>query len=192
MENQSRVKDSGTVVVLMSGGIDSTACVDFYIQKGWVVSGLFVDYGQVPRERELSAARTIAEFYGVGLSSLHLKPAESKCPGEVVGRNAFLLLTALLELSPFTGILAIGIHEGTRYYDCGPTFVNSVQELLDGYTEGRVQIGAPFLQWSKPDIWEYCRVRSVPVHLTYSCEAGAAEPCGQCRSCHDLRALNAR
>lgn len=34
------------VLVLLSGGIDSTACLDFYLQLGRPSCALFVDYGQ--------------------------------------------------------------------------------------------------------------------------------------------------
>ena len=34
------------VIVLLSGGIDSTACVNYYLSQKLKLLGLFIDYGQ--------------------------------------------------------------------------------------------------------------------------------------------------
>jgi 7-cyano-7-deazaguanine synthase len=83
------------------------------------------------------------------------------------------------------GMVAIGIHSGTEYRDCSDYFLRQVQSSFDVYTEGRIFISAPFLHWTKKEICEYCRTMKVPFELTYSCEAGHDQPCGQCLSCID-------
>jgi 7-cyano-7-deazaguanine synthase in queuosine biosynthesis len=40
------------VLVLLSSGIDSAACLDFYIKEKRDVSAIFVDYGQKAKEQE--------------------------------------------------------------------------------------------------------------------------------------------
>jgi 7-cyano-7-deazaguanine synthase len=181
----------GNVWVLFSGGIDSTACLAFYLEQGFSVQGLFVDYGQVAALRELHAAEAIARHYQIFLQELSWSGPEKKGPGLIVGRNAFLLIGALMELTEKVGILAIGIHSGTDYLDCAPAFIQKMQSLFDLYTQGRIQIGAPFLKWKKHEIFNYCKSHGVPVGLTYSCECGADQPCGKCLSCRDLEALYA-
>jgi len=44
------------VLVLLSGGIDSAACVAFFQNRGNGVGGMFVDYGQISAAREKKAA----------------------------------------------------------------------------------------------------------------------------------------
>ena len=107
------------------------------------------------------------------------------------GRNAFFLHAALMAFKYTTGIIAIGVHSDTPYYDCSEQFIRDMQLSFDLYTDGRVGIGAPFLHWNKRDIWEYCHSKKVPIQLTYSCELGRDQPCGQCLSCKDLEALHA-
>ena len=179
-------------LVLLSGGIDSSACVDFCLQQNYEVRGLFADFGQLAAKKEDMASKKIASHYSIDLKRISLSKAEVKSGGFIPGRNAFLIFTALIEMHAEVGQIVIGIHSGTRYWDCSQQFVGSIQTLLDGYTGGRIQLLAPFQNWTKAGIWEYCRQYQVPVQATYSCELGMDQPCGHCESCKDLEILNAR
>jgi 7-cyano-7-deazaguanine synthase len=53
------------VLVLLSGGIDSAACLDFYLDLGRTPCALFVDYGQLAARAELRAALAVADYYSV-------------------------------------------------------------------------------------------------------------------------------
>jgi 7-cyano-7-deazaguanine synthase len=172
--------------------MDSAACVDFYLQGRFAVSGLFVDYGQVARIQERRSAGRIANHYGIELRSLCVDGVRCHSDGLVIGRNAFLLFAALMESNQVFDLIAAGVHAGTQYYDCSSSFIKTMQAAFDGYSGGRVRIGAPFLEWSKLDVWDYCQNRDVPISLTYSCEVGGETPCGRCLSCRDVEALHAR
>jgi len=180
------------VVVLLSGGIDSCACAEYYTEQGHRVRGLFVDYGQAAACLERKSARNVASHFPIPLAETRCLGPRRFGSGEVKGRNAFLVLAALMWCPLGVGMIAIGVHAGTPYYDCGPLFLREVNRLLDGYADGRVRCVAPFLEWDKAAILEYCRLRALPVELTYSCEAGTDPPCGRCLSCLDRRALDAR
>lgn len=179
-----------STLVLLSGGIDSAACLDFYIRKGLCVSALFVNYGQAAADKEAPAAKTIAEHFGVSLRRVNCSNLQPKSSGTILGRNAFLAFLGLMEFKELAGLITMGIHAGTSYWDCSPSFICQIQSLYDAYTGGRVQFAAPFLNWSKAEIWQYSQAQGVPTHLTYSCELGLTQPCGQCQSCHDLEALH--
>lgn len=176
-------------VVLVSGGIDSAACIDFYQREKFTVSGLHVNYGQPAARHEAAAAAAVANHYGISLTHIQLTGARPKLEAEFLGRNALLIFTALIELDVRTAILAIGVHSGTPYYDCSPSFLSTIQTLVDGQCDGRIRVAAPFLEWKKNEIWSYCLKRRVPIDLTYSCERGLDHPCGLCLSCRDLEAL---
>jgi 7-cyano-7-deazaguanine synthase len=64
-----------------------------------------------------------------------------------------------------------------------------MQRVLDGYHGGTMYVEAPFLEFSKRDIFDYCLDNGVPVGLTFSCERGSDRPCRQCASCKDRMAL---
>lgn len=176
--------------VLLSGGIDSAACLVFYRDRGFDVDARFVDYGQLAATQEARAAAQIAAALRVPLSTFTWSGGQAKGAGEILGRNAFLLCAALLELGEAQGILALGVHSGTDYWDCSPGFLRAAQAILDGYASGRVRVAAPFLDWTKDQVFGYARGR-VPIELTWSCELGGAAPCGTCRSCRDVEALRA-
>lgn len=188
----SNSANTGNVWVLLSGGVDSTACVAFYLEHDFSVSGMFVDYGQGSAQREIKAAESIARHYDIPLSKLVWSGLREKKSGFICGRNAFLLIGTLMELPQDAGILSLGIHSGTVYLDCAQSFVSKMQSVFDIYTQGRIQIGTPFLKWTKGDIWTYSKSQGVPLELTYSCELGTDQPCGLCLSCRDLENLYAR
>ena len=185
------VDSDAEVWVLLSGGIDSSACLAFCVENNMAAAGVFIDYGQRAAHRESAAALAIAQHFGVPLRQFRWFGGGQKKLGEIAGRNAFLLLACLLELPRRPMLIAIGIHSGTGYADSEPEFIDLVQSVVDMYEMGCVQIVAPFKGWSKQDVWEFAQSRRVPVELTYSCELGNEQPCGICNSCCDLEKLRA-
>lgn len=181
---------SPEITVLLSGGIDSAACLNFYFCLGRPVCALNVNYGQGAAEQETRAAARLANFYGIPIAFRRLEAAGMKSVGEIRGRNAFLVQTAAMESLPSVTAIALGIHAGTPYSDCSPSFVVAMNGVLQLQSR-RVELLAPFLTWTKGDVLQYCAQRSVPIQLTYSCEKGGDVPCGMCSSCLDRRALHA-
>jgi 7-cyano-7-deazaguanine synthase len=177
--------------ILLSGGIDSTTCMAYYINERYQVAALFIDYGQAAASKEDHAAKSVCRHFNVPLRTITLSGTSRKGAGLIVARNAFLLLTAALESRAQTGIIGLGIHTGTNYPDCSESFVERIQSIFDLYTGGALQIGAPFLRWNKADIWAFASSQKIPLGLTYSCERGLSQPCGFCASCSDLEALSA-
>ena len=178
------------VLVLLSGGLDSAACVAFFAERKYQVEAIHFDYGQASAEMEFKSAQAIAKHYAITLHHHRLPKARQKGAGHILGRNAFLLFAALLEFPWNTGLLGIGIHAGTPYFDCSNAFTEQIQCIFDGYANGRIRISAPFLAWEKPRIWDYCLSAKIPISKTYSCELGSQEPCGKCASCKDMEVLS--
>ena len=179
----------GNALVLLSGGIDSTACVAFYLSKRFDVEAFFVDFGQPAAPREQQAASAISRHYDIPLHTGAVHGVASRQSGYVPGRNALLLTVALAVRAPTRGLLALGVHAGTSYRDCTRPFIDACQGLVDVYADGAVQIAAPFLDWYKGDIFRFATESHVPFELTYSCEVGGVTPCGACTSCLDRARL---
>src|SRR6185295_16518260 len=157
------------ILVLLSGGIDSFACADFFMSMGRSLCTLHVDYGQAAALPERRAADRVAEFLDVAIAHLRLVPATPKLSGEIPSRNAFLISVAAMERPSSVTAIALGIHAGTTYPDCSSDFVERSNALLQ-VTKPSVQVVAPFLDWQKSDILEYCDRRHLPFGLTHSCE----------------------
>lgn len=184
-------KGDHSVLLLLSGGIDSTACLNFFREQGREVRALFIEYGQPAASKEEEAATAISLHYDTPLTILRCRGLGRIGKGFVLGRNAFFAHAALMTFDNHAGLIAMGIHAGTTYADCTEHFLTIIQSSLDLYADGRIVISAPFIRWDKRMIWDYCRAANVPLQLTYSCELGKDQPCGKCLSCKDLEALYA-
>jgi len=177
------------VTMLMSGGIDSTACAHFLKKSGHEVHGMFIDYGQNAAAAEKLSAIALSQRMSVPVDCISVRGSITFGAGEILGRNALLVLCALCFRPLRSGLIALGIHSGTRYYDCSPAFHRLIDKLVAEYTDGRVRAAAPFLHWSKREVYEYFEKTGLPVEESYSCEAGTVPPCGECLSCQDRKAL---
>ena len=177
--------------VLLSGGIDSVACLAFYLKGGFRVRCLHVNLGQPGSSLEQAAAEQVAQHYAAPITTLRWEGSVDFTHAEILGRNALLLTGGLMEIGGRTGLLAIGIHSGTPYFDCTGEFLFSMQTIVDGYCDGRVKIVAPFLKWSKQQVIAFCKSERIPIALTYSCERGTWPPCRECTSCVDRSYIDA-
>lgn len=173
----------------MGGGTDSAALLSFYISRGAEVRGVHFDYGQPSMAGERRSVLALSRHYDVVVETKRLGLAVERTEGEYHCRNALLVLAAA-SVAPRAHLgIAIGIHAGSPYYDCTPAFVGDMQRVLDGYHGGTVRVEAPFLEFSKREVFDYCLGNGVPVDLTFSCERGSDRPCKHCASCKDRIAL---
>src|SRR5690554_2140666 len=177
------------VLVLFSGGIDSTSCIHYYQNLGYNVKGLFIDYGQPAANQEKIAVEKISDFLKIDILQFKSKNDLNIKGGFIQGRNLLLFAISLINF-PFTkGIISLGIHSGTNYPDCSQTFVELNQRMLDLYTGGNIILDCPFLNMNKQDVYNYFLKTGIPIELTYSCELGGEIPCGECLTCMDIKKL---
>lgn len=180
---------SRNATVLMSGGIDSAACAAFLIDQGLEVSGVFVDHGQAAAACERVAVRSLAAALEIQIQELAFTGAAKFGSGELIGRNAFLIFSAILVTRARSSRIALGLHAGTPYYDCSPAFVDTINRSVAEHTDNTVQVVAPFIEWTKREVYDYFIHAGLPIELTYSCESGNVPICGKCASCQDRKAL---
>ena len=190
VSNQSSAILGKDVIVLLSGGSDSTCCVHYFKSLDFIVKGVFINHGQLSKDMELMSVKRIANYYDIKYEVIYFNAPREFQSGEIMGINAFLIFSALMLFDKYHGMIGIGIHNGTNYFDCSELFVKEVNAVLDSYSDGRIKLVAPFLEWDKMLIAEYCQRHQIPIHLTYSCENGTNPPCGQCTSCKDRRFFN--
>ena len=183
----NRTTRPGSCLVLASGGVDSTTLLCLCVERGTEPGALFIDHGQAAAQSENAAVARLSSH--LGLSYRRVRYNGSKFgSGEIRGRNAYLLHTALMEFPGQSGIVAIGIHAGTGYEDCSPEFVDVMRRSFELHTGGAIDVVAPFLHWTKQEVYGLAARLRVPFEETYSCEA-ANTPCNRCRSCIDRQSF---
>jgi 7-cyano-7-deazaguanine synthase len=181
--------DSKSVVVLSGGGIDSSVCVHSFVHKNCNVRMLHIDFGQSAACREWVAVKGIAKYYGVPFEQLVVRGVSCFKNYEVVGRNAAFVFLGLMGIRDSESGVCIGIHSGTCFYDSSCDFFDKVGVMVREYTDSRVCLLAPLLNFTKSEIVSFAKNEGVPLNLTYSCQEGGAVACGKCHSCRDREAF---
>lgn len=194
------------VVVLHSGGMDSTTCLYKAHSDGAEVISLGVDYGQrlavelmfaqrhcealgVPREvvgvawqkpvREIPKDRSVGEM------------SRSISPAFLPARNSVFLSVACAHAA---GVGADEVHTGINcvefsgYPDCTEEFLVSFSAMMAVANPSGAKIVAPLLHMDKPQIAGLAHELGIGEHDTWSCyrpeiKDGSVNPCGRCDAC---------
>ncbi len=200
------------VVVVLSGGMDSSLTAYKMRELGYELITLHFSYGQRTESRELQSFHNISDevgvinryhiplpFFkdiGVGTTSLidtDMKLNESgvdhsKIPNSYVPfRNGIMLsiATAIAEKERASGV-AIGVVEedSSGYPDCRDEFISSFEKSINlGTEKGGFQIFRPLVSLKKSQIVSEALKLNVPLHLTWSCYQRSDKACGVCDSC---------
>jgi 7-cyano-7-deazaguanine synthase len=204
------------VIVLHSGGLDSTVCLLLARESGAQVLSLSVDYGQ-RHLVELHYANVQCAKYGIERTLLRVawnKPVRSiptdrsvgemrnaVSPAFLPGRNALFLALACAEAAGqgasevWIGVNAVDF---SGYPDCRPEFVDAFQKMILVAIPDGPQIMAPLLSMSKPDIAREAKRLGISRGDTWSCytpdvTANGLQPCGRCDACrlHEMAWVDA-
>ena len=191
-----------SMVPLVSGGLDSTLMTIMAKESGIEVHPLFVDYGQLSRDRELAACRHVFERHGLpqpeiadvsgygrlvpsGLTNTDLDIYEQAF---LPGRNLmFLLLGAAYAYKKGAKSVAIGLlYEGASLFlDQTRPFADEAEALLSRVLERPITILTPLMSFSKKDVIQLAEQKGVAE--TYSCHSGSEQPCGVCIACREFQ-----
>lgn len=191
------------VVVLLSGGIDSTVALAEALGNGYQCLALTCDYGQ-SHGREINSATAVARHYDIPHSVIDITSAfkpncpltgHGSIPGDVAtvpdatvvpGRNLVLLSLAIAHAeSNAAGAVAIGANRDdlVGYPDCRPGFITAIDEASRLGTLNHVGVWAPHLGRTKAEVVQIGHVLGAPLYLTWSCYRGGVTPCGNCGAC---------
>ncbi|MEU0465375.1 7-cyano-7-deazaguanine synthase QueC [Amycolatopsis sp. NPDC006131] len=204
------------VVVIASGGLDSTVLAYWLAARHSRLTLLSFDYGQRHRieldhaaeiARLLDSPHRIIDLTSLGalLTGCALTDTsvavpdghytdESMAATVVPNRNAIMLDIAVSVASAVRAdAVAFGAHAGDHaiYPDCRPEFVErfarSVQAANEGLLVSDFQVLAPFLTLSKTDVVRLGEALEVPFARTWSCYRGQDVHCGTCGTCTERR-----
>lgn len=197
-------------VVLLSGGLDSTAALCWALPRYDEVRAFSVDYGQPNRDAELIAGRSAAEALGIPLARVAiadaLRPAK---PGGILGgvtdaertsgidrafvpgRNLLLATVAVAhactwwEEEPFDLIIGACAEDQAGFPDCRPTTLGLLARALEVGCVRQLRIRAPWADRTKREIL-YALAPDARafdlVRRSWSCYRPKG-PCGSCGAC---------
>lgn len=194
------------IIVLHSGGLDSTVCLAMGLKAGHEVISLGIDYGQKHR-LELEYAKSQCRKLGADRKVIKLewdKPIRDIPKNRTIdeiksgvstaflpGRNIVFFSIACAEASGvgatevWTGVNAI---DYSGYPDCRPEFIESYSKMLSLGSPGGPKLVAPLLFKTKPEIAQLAVTLGLSKDDTWSCYTpnyftGGASPCGSCDAC---------
>ena len=205
------------VVVLLSGGLDSTTCAAIAVEEFGeaFVQGVSFVYGQ-KHEQEVESAANVAAWYNFpheiielpnvfeGFGSTLIDANKSNPVGtydDITGvsptyvpfRNGILIsYAAAIGLTKEVDLIYFGAHSedaaNWAYPDCTPEFIGSMASAIYVGTYHKLRLVTP-LQWmDKKDVVQVGLYLDAPYHLTTSCYNGGEVACGRCPTCRSRRA----
>ena len=201
-----------SIVVLLSGGLDSSTVTGIAKKSKAEIFGLSFDYGQ-SHKKELYSASKIAKHFDIkefkiikldlslwGGSSLTDKQKNIPLAGVqtneipntyVPGRNTIFISVALSYAEAINAdFIGLGVNalDYSGYPDCRPDYIKKFQELADlankrGRENNPIKLWTPLLDLNKEEIFQLAFDNNVPLEKTWSCYSGNLKPCGKCDSC---------
>lgn len=197
------------VIIILSGGLDSTTLLYDLALSGNEVYAISFDYHQ-RHVRELNCAKKTCEKLNiphkiVDISSIsellqgssltsdiptpHGRYDEESMKKTVVpNRNMILIsLATAYAISIGTDKVYYGAHSGDHfvYSDCRPEFIKKLGEAIELCDDSKVTLEAPYSDIDKGDIVNIGKVLGVDYSMTYSCYEGTETPCGKCGACNE-------
>jgi 7-cyano-7-deazaguanine synthase len=198
------------VVLLSSGGLDSTTVAYWLRERGEIIAPVFFDYGQHCAEKEWRTLLEVLPTNGVtqpsrinisdvlsGSSSrLICEPnlwVETVTPDDlyIPYRTLFFFAAAaaIAQTRGVTDVYSGFINSNhAKELDCSAAFLNSLGALSERV--GPVRFNVPFREKTKTEVVEIAKRLMVPIGRTFSCQVFSDVPCGACPNCVDrLEAL---
>ncbi|MEM3910952.1 MAG: 7-cyano-7-deazaguanine synthase QueC [Saccharolobus sp.] len=206
-------KSRKKILVVASGGLDSTVAATKLIREGNDVVLLHFNYRHKAEEREREAVRKIAEYLQVPLIEIDTDLFKMighstliKGGGDIVkdrsgeegaefahewvpARNLILLSVAIAiaESNGFDAIASgINLEESGAYPDNEMEFIrllNKVSPYATGPNK-KVEMLMPVGNLVKHEIVKLGYEIGAPLHLTWSCYEGGQKHCGKCGPCY--------
>ncbi len=197
------------MIVLLSGGMDSTVLLANALAEGSTVEAVSIHYGQ-RHARELEAAGSIARYYRLRHDVVDLTPLRDLLAGSalttgpdvpdghyadenmrvtVVPNRNMIMLSVAAGIAAARGHrhVATAVHAGDHfiYPDCRPEFTAAVSlaAMLGTAGYGDVDIVAPFVRKTKTEIARLGYTLRAPLAMSWSCYKGGSQHCGRCGTC---------
>lgn len=197
-----------SVVLALSGGMDSATLCGYYLDKGFKVNPVIFNYGSKHNKYENEMAFKLCEYWklepkyvelpfmntlfksnlllnGEGIPEGHYEDKNMSLT-VVPGRNLiFLSILMGYAWSVESEIIAFGAHSGDHfiYPDTRPEFVAAANTAIMIGSENKVRVEAPFIYLNKTSILDIGFKLDVPYQYTRTCYCEQELSCSSCGAC---------
>ncbi len=207
--------DSGSkpkVILLLSGGMDSSTALYWAIFEQYVPIALSINYGFRPQQEctavKVLIARTKVQLVEVPLPFVKdvtdLKqegfpiPTANNAPeGYIPVKNLLFFATAAYYSEVFGACAIMGgnlLSDALRFPDASGAYFADIERLLarvalpGGCSSPRILL--PFIKKTKAEALRWGLNHGVPYEITWSCydEGVNGKPCGKCAPCRERAA----
>lgn len=202
-------KVESSVVVLYSGGLDSTVLLYKCLRDYDKVYPINVHYGSRHNNSEREAAMSIISALNIPIHLIDIPHVFANSNSSLIRNNDIAIPEGHYEdetmkstVVPFrngvmlslaisyaesigTSCVAIANHFGDHaiYPDCRAKFINYMNMAAQTGTYTKIKLFAPFSQITKQNIVEIGAELNVPFEKTWSCYKGEKLHCGVCGTC---------
>lgn len=187
------------VVVLSSGGIDSSVMMQLLKKRDCRLFPLFIDYGQLAASAEWEACQRICQYLDLKPNRMNVSGFGKLIPSGLTNqdldvesqaflptRNLLLLtLGAAFGYTKSAYVIAIGLLSNPIFPDQTKEFIQEAQRTISKSLDIDISILSPLISLNKFDTIILARKYGLPLEYVYSCHLGTKQPCGRCISCKE-------
>lgn len=192
------------ILVLASGGLDSTVVLALYKNLGYDVHLLYLPHGNLNEDAELKRMMAVVGKLEIPeehtyVHEINLRYSNSSCIKEdgghpyVEGRN-LLFISYALSIAETKGIdeVAIGFiqdPEDGGYSDTNQQFLYNINAV--SLSSSGIPVRAPLMELDKAGVYRLGKKLGISLEDTISCykPENGSKPCGVCFDCQDIKKL---
>lgn len=190
------------VVVLSSGGLDSSVMLAHYKHLGYDVYPMYIDYGNNNIGEEMEKLLTVLSNLKIknrlmhtnidlGWSSSVINKGSSGSDGLYVNmRNLVFIANAVSYAESIEASkVAVGfIDVPAPYQDASPSFLDDINNTV--INSCGIVVEAPLINLDKQGVYELGLKYNIALEDTISCNTPIdGKPCGICDDCKDIKGL---
>jgi 7-cyano-7-deazaguanine synthase len=185
-----------SVVVLLSGGVDSLVCAELAKERNILSGVVFVNYNHPAQtaeaERVLAYQKRsdvplwVVHTTGLGLADMEASAQSASASPRVVPARNGVLITLAANRAAIYGAsqVWIGAQGGdhTAYADCRCEWIEAMSQAM--HSACGVRVVAPLINMHKREVIAEARRLGIMRHQTWACYSPVgSKPCMICASC---------